>query len=135
MRSNDAIPKDEMLLAIGTAAASANHMGHCTGYPFAVVTSLGNKIEVEPDEAEACCALGALALAGRLDLKTVRALGRRDRKHPLRDAWRANDSISEVWDDDSSDYGESYGWAFRCFMTQDESDPATERLIRERSGK
>jgi hypothetical protein len=135
MRSNDEIPEDEMLLAEAYAAARENHMGHCTGYPFAVVTTLGNKIEVEPDKAEACCALGALALAGRLELKTVRALGRRERKHPLRDTWRANDSISEVWGDDASDYGESYGWAFRCAMTQDISDPETERIIRERSGK
>jgi hypothetical protein len=116
MRSNDKIPEDEMLLAEAYAAAGERHLRWTKMKPFA---HYGRRCK--PGQATEVCALGALYLAGRTPLSTAQV-------------WAGNDLV-ERWSGARADMGESLGWAFRCAMTQDESDPATERLIRERSGK
>jgi hypothetical protein len=120
MKSNDSIPADEMLLAEAHAAAKARNLGWTRYTRFR--DSAGNWCN--PAEAASCCVLGALEFAGRLSRGGI--------TYELRNASEGNDCDERIWGP-CTDGSESLGWAFRCAMTQDESDPDTERLIRERS--
>jgi hypothetical protein len=100
MKANDSIPRDEMLLAEALAAARARGLGHVTGqrfWPFSCAP-------------KACCAEGALELAG-----VIPTVGRAP-EH-LSSVWVGNDD-DNVWEY-GSDNGESLGWAFRCAMESD----------------
>ena len=112
-KSNDDIPADEMLLAEALAAAKARKMKWCEGQPFADKSGA----LCEPESAIACCALGAIHFAGRIDMRN-RVLS------PSTDLSRViagNDLGPEFqWSPGDIDFGESLGWAFRCAMTQDE---------------
>jgi hypothetical protein len=110
VKSNDQIPEDEMLLAEAIAAARGNDLGWTRAKPFA--RNSGRR--ASPDTAERVCALGALHFANVISIK-----------HPLLDeltgAWHGNDYDGN-WMQVPQDNGESLGFAFRCFMTQEESD-------------
>ncbi len=129
MKSSDSIPSDEMLLAEACAAAKARGLDWIEGALFLDENGWGTG----PQDAVSCCALGALVVAERITMAAARnaenfAYGR------FGFAPSGNDDTHWM-EGEGADKGESLGWAFRCFMTQDESDPETERLIRERSGK
>lgn len=97
-KANDNIPADEMLLAEALAAAKARGLGWCQGKPF---------VYDDDYEIVACCAKGALSLAGL------------DSTHKSIDAaWIGNDSDEGLWGDNEDDFGRSLGWAFRCAMTE-----------------
>ena len=129
MRSNDKIPEDEMLLAEACAAAKAKGLAWCLDVPFRDARGM----RTTPDKARQCCALGALHFAGVVDMTGRQTVGL---EGPLSKVIFGNDGGETMpWTPSNRDDGESLGHAFRCFMTQTESDPATERLIRERSGK
>src|SRR5687768_6959004 len=73
-KADDRIPADEMLLAEAIAAASAKGLGWCAGRPFKSDPeavggpSMSDDIIslVDSGDIKACCAMGALALAGRI---------------------------------------------------------------------
>lgn len=125
MKSNDSIPEDEMLLAAGTAEASARGLGHLVHGLFADGGDVHND-RTKP--VNRCCAYGALVLAGIAPHSYMNA------PDGLRAVGLGNDDWSK-WSVGDADQGETLGHAFRLFMTQHESDPDTERLIAERSAK
>ena len=116
MKSNDNIPEDEMLLAEALSAARARNMKWNQGAPFAV---RGEQVRADdvakfgiPSDADACCAVGALYLAGTL---TPRRHIAKQRRGSLVKTVIGND-WSTHWEIDNNDSGESLGWAFRCAM-------------------
>ena len=121
MKANDNIPEDEMLLAEAIAAAKARGLGwirHAMyhdrdGCDFPVGRS-ARGWQMPRRAVTACCALGALVIAGRrrLDASFEAAITRGndfDWHEAVMHSWDATDCA-----------GESLGWAFRCAMTQDE---------------
>ena len=130
MKSNDSIPADEMLLAEAYAAARARRLAWCKERAFAKPSGIDwdPLISCKPREATHACALGALDRAGALKLRghLYFVTG------PFAGVTEGND-LDVSWSESPDDAGASLGWAFRCAMTQDESDPDTERLIRKRS--
>ena len=101
MKANDSIPRDEMLLAEALAAAKALKLKHCIGQPI-LYTYEGNMV--------ACCAQGALQLAGINHLA-----------EGLCDIWIGNDGTSEpYWGMGAADRGRSLGHAFFYAMTEAE---------------
>lgn len=114
MKANDNIPQDEMLLAEAIAAAKARNLVHARLAPFR-----RNLWAVRPEEADSCCALGALYLAGRISL--LQADGQRDRPADLEYVATGNDAFDgTAWSRRDVDGGESLGWAFRCATTQED---------------
>jgi hypothetical protein len=108
------VPRDEMRLAEALAAAHAAKVGWIRGAAFATATSRGSGIkEVDNAPIIGVCAVGALYLAGRWDGETLIS-------REFRDTASGND-YSDQWGYESSDRGESLGWAFRCAMTQEDS--------------
>ena len=99
-KSNDSIPRDEALLAEAIAAAKGRGLAHVVGQRF-WPSSCAPK---------ACCAEGALELAG-----IIPAIGRVT--EDLSSVWVGNDD-DQTWEY-GSDHGESLGWAFRCAMEGD----------------
>lgn len=123
MKSNDQIPEDEMLLAEALAAAKARGLGWHKGADY--LNSDGTASLGRNHAPVACCARGALRIARP---RTNFYLGAYENvpdgnDRPKTAGWSIGDR---------EDRGESLGWAFRCAMTQDESDPETEKLLRER---
>jgi hypothetical protein len=104
--ANDDIPEDEALLAEAIAAAKARNLGHSTWRAFVP----------DQENAVACCAVGALVLAGKTTLAPEKQFSS---DQSLWGVTMGNDFRGE-WTRDLADHGESLGWAFRCFFTQDE---------------
>jgi hypothetical protein len=103
MKSNDNIPRDEMMLAEAIAATKARNLAWCEG---AIFERNGEDLERSSRGATHCCAVGALLLAGH-------------RFVSYRESEIANGNDATRWMVDSDDYldtGESLGWAFRCAM-------------------
>ncbi len=122
MKANDNIPADEMLLAEAIAAAKANGLGWCRGFPF---LNESRKERTTPEQARHVCALGALHIAGKLDMVgdgNWFPYGRLTSPRPeLRGVLHGNDNDDRDWEwDIDGDNGESLGWAFRCAMTQED---------------
>lgn len=125
MKANDKdVPEDEMLLAEALAAAKARGMKWTSAVPFR--DSEGRQFYVDELQsafasATQCCALGALALAGRITPRQAFFQNGGDSPpRELMEVYRGNDRPPTwEWDHDD-DNGESLGWAFRCFMTQDD---------------
>lgn len=105
------IPRDEMLLAEAIAAAKARGLKHCTGVPF----EGGKRGGLSVYGAHACCAVGALVLAGKATLHRDKGFA----KQPSLSMVTNGNDYGFEWED-GADRGESLGWAFRCAMTQEE---------------
>lgn len=110
MKANDKdVPEDEMLLAEAIAAAKSRGLQHVTGQSFRTDYIGGPLV--------ACCALGAISLAGHLP--EDEAIACAPHRHDLIGVTSGNDMDYE-WGCGDLDLGESLGWAFRCAMTQEE---------------
>ena len=129
MKANDNIPADEMLLAEAIAAAKARGLGWCSGRPFKSERDkyggpdVGEDIIklVDTGEIKSCCAMGALALAGRITIRqSFYDNGGVTPPDELANVYYGNDRPDFLpWGCDD-DNGESLGWAFRCAMTQED---------------
>lgn len=113
-KANDKdVPADELLLAEAIAAAKARGLKWARAFPF---LSLDGS-RATPQSAEKVCALGALHLAGVIDMTNEGAC----HWPHLRGVIHGNDKEGPGWEDAwHTDNGESLGWAFRCAMTQDD---------------
>jgi hypothetical protein len=117
VKANDSIPYDEMLLAEAIAAAKSRGLGWASHRAFVDASGA----PVTRSKATACCALGGLALAGRLSDRIASAS--QGQVVPTLDistthVFRGNDT-PDRWMPHLLDVGESLGWAFRCAMTQE----------------
>lgn len=109
-KSNDKIPRDEMLLAEAIAAAKARGLKFTAYQPF----RNGDDLACEPRDAVSVCALGALYFAGRL---SARETHHDHVPKRLSDVSTGNDR-TYAWSFEPEN-GESLGWAFRCFFEED----------------
>lgn len=116
MKANDNIPEDEMLLAEAIAAAKAHGKKWCADLPF--VSESGERTTAAGSYA--VCALGAIHLAGVIDLTSngTRPFGTLfSPVQHLGFVINGNDNADD-WTDGKTDYGESLGWAYRCAMEE-----------------
>lgn len=118
MKSNDNIPADELLLAEALAAARAAGARWTSGRLFSGIDGDAGCARTPPAHVEACCALGALLMAGHdgdIDNKfeISATIGNDYDEYWFRDNQRDGD-----WHLSESDSGESFGWAFRNAMEE-----------------
>lgn len=110
MKSNDKIPRDEMLLAEALAAATARGLKWNRDVLF--LDKGGYSLAAhQSDKAASCCAYGALIVAGRVPAHYA------ERPESVCRIGVGNDREYD-WPSCQDDCGESLGWAFRCAMEE-----------------
>jgi hypothetical protein len=125
MKSNDKIPKDEMLLAEMIAAASANKMTSCQLALFRDKNFQSIRDNCSIRYASKCCAFGALILAGKAKMVVdkrgcVTVVDYPSYINNIR-LIDGNDSWLDEWHD-GMDAGETLGYVFYRAMTDVKDD-------------
>ena len=114
MKSNDKIPRDEMLLAEAVAAAKGRNLSLSIHAYFRK-----NGIECRATDADSCCIIGALCLAGRLESEEFEGKTLPLNRFRFNGAAFGNDRPDLDWRFPNDRDGEDLGWAFRCAMEPD----------------